>query len=149
MIIFDLTCSAGHSFEGWFRSAEDFESQSGKALIACPHCGLKDVRRLPSAVHVATRHADAAPTGESATSASTASFAPSTGRALLKMLADGLAAASEDVGYRFAEEARRIHYQEAEARPIRGKASERECAALEEEGIDFLRMPEFQPKDFN
>ena len=152
MIIFDLTCSSGHTFEGWFRSADDFESQSRKSLIACPHCGATEVRRLPSAVHVATRHTAAAPmeaAGTSASATSMTSMDPTTGRALLKMLADGIAAASEDVGYRFAEEARRIHYQEAEARPIRGKASEGECAALEEEGIDFLRMPEYQPKDFN
>jgi len=148
MIIFDLTCSAGHAFEGWFRSAEDFDSQSGNTLIACPQCGAREIRRLPSAVHVASRHADTAPMGEAPAPASAASMAP-TGRALLKMLADGIAAASEDVGHQFAEEARRIHYREAEARPIRGKASETECAELKEEGIDFLRLPDFQPKDFN
>ncbi|MFC5301125.1 DUF1178 family protein [Azospira restricta] len=134
MIIFDLTCSADHRFEGWFRSAEDFSRQEADGMVLCPYCGSHEVKRLPSAVHVA--------------SAAAPMPAPEAGR---RPAADPLAAAkrfveemirhSDDVGSAFAEEARRIHYRESPERAIRGVATADECAALQEEGIDVLRLP--------
>lgn len=129
MIIFDLTCSADHRFEGWFRSAEDFGKQEADGMVLCPYCGSHEVKRLPSAVHLAS------PT-------------PAVGRppesdplAAARAFIEDMIRHSEDVGTAFADEARRIHYHESPERTIRGVATADDCAALQEEGIDVLRLP--------
>ncbi|MBW7899951.1 MAG: DUF1178 family protein [Rhodocyclaceae bacterium] len=129
MIIFDLTCSADHRFEGWFRSADDFARQEAQGMVLCPYCGSQEVRRLPSAAHLAIPAAPAAPQPAVDPLAAAKDF-------IEEMIRH-----SEDVGSAFAEEARRIHHCEAPERPIRGIASADECAALQEEGIDVLRLP--------
>lgn len=137
MIIFDLTCSADHRFEGWFRSAEDFAKQESEGLVNCPYCGTHEIRRLPSAVHLAST-VDGQPAAVSDPLAQARAF-----------VAD-LIRNSEDVGAAFAEEARRIHRQESPERPIRGIASADDCAALQEEGIKLLRLPRTRkPEDLN
>lgn len=134
MIIFDLTCSADHRFEGWFRSAEEFGRQEAQGMVLCPYCGSHEVRRLPSAVHVGTSAADVPPAPPSPKHAGDP-------LAAAKAFIEEMMRHSEDVGSAFAEEARRIHYHEAPERTIRGVASVDECAALQEEGIDVLRLP--------
>lgn len=140
MIIFDLNCSAGHHFEGWFRSVDEFSSQLAQGIVHCPHCQSSDVRRLPSAVHVGS-----ASTPEPA---STPPLTPSPA-AVAKAFVEHLLAHSEDVGSGFADEARRIHYHEAPARTIRGQASADERAALQDEGIDVITVPRIKPEDLN
>jgi len=142
MIIFDLCCSADHRFEGWFRSVDEFSRQQSAHLVSCPHCGSAAVRRLPSAVHLASAALETAP----APARSAPQIDP---RTLLKAVVDGLTRNSEDVGGDFAAEARRIHYREAPERTIRGEASEAERAALAEEGIAVLRLPRIKPEDLN
>lgn len=141
MIIFDLSCRDEHRFEGWFRSAEDFGQQQASGLVSCPQCGSVDIRRLPSAAHLVTGSSGQSmpegPTGVSAEGA----------LAVLKAVVDRVVAGSEDVGKAFAEEARKIHYHETPARAIRGEASAREFAELQEEGIDVVRLPD--PKALN
>jgi hypothetical protein len=145
MIVFDLTCSAQHRFEGWFRSAEDFAAQQARGLVSCPHCGSSDVRRQPSAVHVAAGPVTAAvPASTEPTGA--AAVHP---LAMLKAVVDTMVRNSEDVGKRFAEEARRIHYHEAPVRAIRGQASADDCSALRDEGIDFVSLPLIEREDLN
>lgn len=141
MIVLDLSCAAGHRFEAWFRSAEEFSSQSGQGLVECPACGSMEVRRLPSAVHVA---APARPA-----EAPAAAMPPPSPAALARALVNLLAAGSEDVGRSFAEEARRIHYHEAPERAIRGQATEEERAALQDEGIEVMVLPQIEPGDLN
>jgi len=133
MIVLDLSCDREHRFEAWFASSEAFEAQRAAGLVGCPHCGSSDVRRLPSAPYVQTssHSAPAAP----------ASADPQAIAARLIEALRSAAARSEDVGERFAEEARRIHYGDSEERAIRGKAGREEMIDLIEEGIPILPVP--------
>ena len=147
MIIFDLSCSDNHRFEGWFRSAEDFESQQASELVSCPHCGSSSVRRLPSVLHLSSGVADAHRQTEVLAPASVEAAAHPL--ETLRAVVEKIVGNSEDVGNQFAAEARKIHYHEAPARAIRGHASDDDCSALKEEGIDILRLPIIKPEDLN
>ena len=126
MKVFDLTCSAGHRFEGWFASAEQFATQSAQQAVRCPSCDSADVRREPSAtrLNLGSEPATAMPTEA----------------AVMTHLRE-LMAKTENVGPRFAEEARRIHYDEVPARAIRGTATDRERRDLHDEGIETFALP--------
>jgi hypothetical protein len=136
MKVLNLQCVHGHGFEGWFASEDDFRGQQERGLLECPMCGDKAVSKLPSAPRLnlgAARPAEAkqdvAATPDQALQA-----------AWLKMVRQVMAN-TEDVGERFAEEARRMHYGEADERGIRGQASPEETMALLEEGISVLPLP--------
>jgi hypothetical protein len=147
MIIFDLSCSDDHRFEGWFRSADDFSDQQARGLISCPHCNSVSIRRLPSVLHVGT-----ASTNASATPREHSPNAPAPAASQLSALrtvVEAIISSTEDVGSEFADEARKIHYHEVPARPIRGVASEDDCSALADEGIDILRLPVVKLEDMN
>jgi hypothetical protein len=155
MIIFDLACSDEHRFEGWFRSALDFTEQQARGLVACPHCGSVAVRRLPSILHVGSAASartttavaeSGPPPGEAATRAPVLGAAQ---LSALRTVVEEIVSRTEDVGNQFADEARKIHYHEAPARPIRGLASEDDCSALEDEGIDILRLRSVKPENLN
>ena len=148
MKVIDLRCDLGHAFEGWFGSEDDFLGQSGRGEIACPICGSPQINRLPSAPRIATRRGTDASHAEAVPAASpSASSAPVASSSQLTMQSQWLRAvrhvlqSTEDVGERFAEEARRIHYGEAEERGIRGKASKKDAEALHAEGIDVMSLP--------
>jgi hypothetical protein len=132
MIVFCLVCDHEHRFEGWFQSTEDYERQCGAGAILCPLCGSKRVSRLPSAPHVQSARTPAPPAGDPVPEQ------PIELRKLLRMLQS----ITEDVGDRFPEEARKIHYREAPSRGIRGRASLEAVGELEEEGIDVLPIPD-------
>ena len=138
MIIFDLACQNDHCFEGWFQSGEDFAAQLARSLISCPQCGSMEIRRVPSAVHL-TRSAP--PSARELPAIDLRDGALAAYRRLTEMLL----ANCEDVGARFAEEARRIHYLEADERSICGEASAEEYDGLREEGIDVFRLPLLKP----
>lgn len=147
MIIYDLCCEHQHRFEGWFQSAEDFDSQLERHLINCPQCDSAAVRRVPSAVAISTpREAQLVPSG---TSVAAALPAGAQAMALYRQLVNAVVAASEDVGNNFAEEARRIHYNEAPERPIRGQTSDEEYEALQDEGIELIRLPLLKKEDLS
>ena len=134
--VFNLTCASDHHFEGWFASQEDHQRQAASGLLECPLCGSKDVRRAPSAPYVkvhapAQRLPSTGPAGPSNEQV----------QAMLVKLTREVLAASEDVGDRFAEEARRIHYDEAPERSIRGVATREQAAALGDEGIAVVQLP--------
>lgn len=135
MIVLNILCDSGHRFEGWFASTDAFRSQCERQLVNCPHCQTSEVRLLPSAPHV--RRASVAPV-ESMPQPPSMS-ADAAGK-LFQALAQA-AKLAENVGERFPEEARRIHYEEAPARNIRGRASAEETMALLEEGIMVLPAP--------
>ncbi len=139
MKVFDLVCDAGHRFEGWFASAEAFASQAEACHVRCPLCDSAGVVRAPSAPHI---NFGAAPSSPAAPAPDTAVMNTSgpKARALFEQLKK-LVAATDDVGPRFAEEARRIHYDEVPPRAIRGTATDDERRALDEEGIDTIRLP--------
>ena len=133
--VFDLRCDNEHAFEGWFGSDGDFESQQARGLLECPLCGSKEIRRLPSAPRLNLGAAGAEPKQEAALPTAAQM------QALLLKMAREIAANTEDVGERFAEEARRIHYREAPERGIRGVTSRQEAEALEKEGIRVMPLP--------
>jgi len=148
LIIIELGCSQGHRFEGWFASADDFARQSDAAMVRCPACDDQHVAIVPSAkVRVAKHGAEtapvaAAPTAEPATTEAVTGLPVE----LLRKLREAVRN-TEDVGSRFAEEARRIHYDEVPARAIRGQASLDEAESLRDEGIEFAALPPFLARD--
>lgn len=159
MIVFDLLCSAGHRFEGWFASAEDFSSQHGRGLVSCPSCGTADVQRIPSAARVnfgaqppkpARPSAQPAPTAQQAKTPDMEGKDPfAIAQMLYSRMLDDLFTKTEDVGAKFPEEARKIFYEEASARAIRGQATAEEHDALVEEGIPVARFPIPRGEDLN
>ena len=145
MIVFDLTCGHGHRFEGWFNSADEFERQSKAVLVRCPICDDASVVRLPSAkVHVGRATIDVPPAAEEPEAEKTAiaGIPDELVRKLREIVRN-----TENVGNRFPEEARKIHYEEVPSRAIRGQASKDEADALREEGIDFTTLPPILTRD--
>lgn len=146
MIVFDLICSHGHVFEGWFASGEVFDNQQKAKLVRCPVCDDHHVARRPSArVHVRKGEA-AVDEPEKPESAETPQAIAGMSPDLVAKLRE-IVKKTEDVGERFPEEARKIHYEEAPKRAIRGKASKAEADALTEEGIEFSQLPPFLTRD--
>lgn len=139
MKVFDLSCGHGHSFEGWFASAEAFESQLGRGLVECPFCGAKSIRRMPSAPRL--NLSSPAPAGAQSPADEPPQPTAQQLRELWLKAARYVRDNTEDVGARFAEEARRIHYDEAPVRAIRGVASRDETRALADEGIEVFAFP--------
>jgi hypothetical protein len=135
MKVFDLGCDNEHSFEGWFASAEDFDRQQQAKLVECPVCGSHAVRKLLSAPRL-NFGAEAPAEKLAVAQTNDASM-----QAMLLQMARHIQANSEDVGEKFPEEARRIHYEEAPKRSIRGLASRDEAASLAEEGIEVMPLP--------
>jgi hypothetical protein len=139
MKVLNLRCANGHGFEGWFASDEAFMDQNGRALIECPLCADTVISRMPAAPRLNLSGAREAPPRANAATAN----APQP----VDLQAQWLAAVrhmlvnTEDVGQRFAEEARRIHYGESAQRGIRGQASAEEREALKDEGIETIALP--------
>ncbi|MEZ5898850.1 MAG: DUF1178 family protein [Hyphomicrobiaceae bacterium] len=154
MIKYALQCSKGHTFDGWFRSGDAYERQVHRKMVTCPHCGATNVEKQPMAPALVTgrrpaklevQEAEASPSiDRPATSAIPAQPPVEMLRAFRKHIVDN----SEDVGPRFAEEARKIHHGEAESRSIRGETSADEAARLHEEGVEFGVLPVL-PEDHN
>jgi hypothetical protein len=139
MKVLDLRCANGHGFEGWFASEDDFLTQNGGGRIECPLCADRVISRLPSAPRLnlsgareETPPKAQAPTVEPAVADLQAAWMKAVRHAMEN---------TDDVGAKFAEEARRIHYREAPARGIRGQATPAERDALQEEGIEFMTLP--------
>lgn len=150
MIIYDLCCDNQHRFEGWFQSAEDFDSQLERHLINCPQCESGSVRRVPSAVAISCQRDAAEEAMEQRTSGVPAAMPVGVqALELYRQLASAMISISEDVGEDFAEEARRIHYQEAPERPIRGQTTDEEYEALRDEGIEIIRLPSVKKEDLS
>ncbi len=140
MKVLDLRCGLDHRFEGWFGGDADYESQHGRGLIACPLCSRTDITRLPSAprlnVSGARETALVAAQAPQEVMEPIAAAQAAWMRAVRRMMANTV-----DVGPRFAEEARRIHYGEKAQRGIRGQATREEAQALHDEGIEVVSVP--------
>lgn len=167
MIVFDLSCTNGHGFEGWFGSSDDFSAQQARGLLNCPQCGSGEVIKAPMAPALARkgnqlREAQApvrvpanaqVQTLNSPPAISNAPMPPEVQQALVK-LAEAQARALQNsrwVGPRFAEDARAMHYGERDAEAIYGEASPQEAQRLIDEGIEVapLPFPVAPPKDLN
>ncbi|MBX3597408.1 MAG: DUF1178 family protein [Rhizobiaceae bacterium] len=134
MIRFSLVCEKAHEFEGWFRSNDDFEKQSKRGFVDCPHCGSTRVEKALMAPAVSTSRKQeklALAMGEQQRRA----------MAELKAFAERVKADADYVGDKFAEEARKIHFGETDPRGIYGEATLDEVRSLAEDGVDFLPLP--------
>jgi hypothetical protein len=134
MKVFNLRCGKQHAYEGWFASEDDFVSQQQRGAVACPLCGDTDAVRLPNASRVQRSRASAG--GEQQAQATEMTLQSQWLRAVRHVLSS-----TEDVGDRFPEEARRIHYGEVEERGIRGRATKEDADALRDEGIEVMALP--------
>ena len=153
MKVLDLQCTHSHAFEGWFPSEEDFQGQLSRGLVECPLCGDRDITKKLSAprLNLATARGDKSQERELATPAvsegsapasqEVASLAPQQLQAAWLQMVQHVMANTEDVGEKFADEARKIHYGESQERNIRGQASREETEALQEEGIAVMPLP--------
>ncbi|SCX62568.1 DUF1178 family protein [Variovorax sp. EL159] len=144
MKVLDLRCTHGHGFEGWFASNEAFETQLAGGLVECPVCGDTAVVKLLSAPRLNLGNAkapqEAATAAPSATSSSNVP-APLSPEARWMRAVREVMAKTEDVGDRFADEARKMHYGETEERGIRGQATPEQTEALLDEGIAVIPLP--------
>ena len=149
MIVYDLVCGQQHRFEGWFGSAEDFARQRDDALVRCPLCDDSAIERRPSA-NIQVGRASAPPGVEAPTPAvESQAITVASGEGELLQRLRRLVAETENVGRAFPEEARKIHYEEAPKRGIRGEATHEEADALREEGIEFMSLPNLFTRNLN
>ena len=132
MIRYALACEEGHGFEAWFRSADAYDEQAEANAIRCPACGSAQVKKAPMAPYVAKRRAET-PTPPPAERPKP--------YAMLRKLRAELTANSDYVGPKFAEEARKIHFDEAPGRAIHGEATVEEAQELDEEGVPIFPLP--------
>lgn len=141
MIRFSLVCERDHAFDGWFRNGEDYERQKKRGLVSCPACGSTKVDKALMAPAVSTgrkRETLAMAMGEQQRQM----------LAQLKAMAEHARKNADYVGDKFAEEARKIHFGEVEARGIYGEATPDEARDLIEDGVEFMPLPVF-PDDHN
>ena len=157
MIRFTLACDSGHEFETWFPSNAAYDEQSARGLVTCPFCDSPKVAKAPMAPAVARTDRGRpetpaphlpVPSGSGVPPAPAEAPKPILAteperqlRALLRAVREQVVASAEHVGDRFADEARAIHYGDAEGRPIYGEASPKEARALLDEGIDVMPLP--------
>ncbi|HSW03289.1 DUF1178 family protein [Aquabacterium sp.] len=148
MKVFNLRCAHGHGFEGWFASEDAFVDQNARGLVACPLCSDSSITRLPSAPRLnlsgAREPSPATPQAGPAPDKPGPVVQPPPEASLEAMWLQAVQHVmrnTEDVGARFTEEARRIHYGETEQRGIRGQATAEQRAELADEGIDVMQLP--------
>ena len=157
MISYALACDKAHAFESWFPSSAAYDAQRGQGLLTCPVCGSAEVEKQIMAPSVArTDRAPAAPVPALPVDVPPPAPAPEAAppqpvavlsereqavRAMLNAFREHVTRNADDVGHRFAEEARKMHYGEAEHRSIYGKADLAEAKALIDEGIAFHPLP--------
>ncbi|MGB9116693.1 DUF1178 family protein [Bradyrhizobium sp.] len=150
MIHYNLRCERGHAFESWFQSSSVYEAQEKRKLVNCPTCGSAKVERAIMAPRIVSKKgresavsAPAAAAPEVATPASTPLLMAQERelRAKLKELREHIVKNADNVGERFPNEARKMHYGDIEHRPIYGEASPDEARALIEEGVEVTPLP--------
>ncbi|MGH7769337.1 MAG: DUF1178 family protein [Candidatus Binatia bacterium] len=140
MVIYDLICEENHRFEGWFPNFEGYQDQAAKGLISCPTCGTTAVEKLPHACAVHVKKESDRPAADSP-KASPPALSEMEAKELLIRLHQYVQNNFEDVGPRFAEEARAIFHGETEERPIHGSTTTEEREGLDEEGIPYGILP--------
>lgn len=153
MIRYALACNKGHTFESWFQDSAAYDKQAKRGLVTCPHCGSAKVEKAIMAPRLSgTRkrsaqtdmpQADVAPQSTTPDAAPVAMISPQEHefRAKLKELREHLTKNADDVGPKFPEQARKMHYGEIEHRSIYGVASPDDAKELAEEGIEFHPLP--------
>lgn len=145
MILYDLRCKTGHEFEAWFRDSAAYDKQRKAGAVLCPLCGDKKVEKALMAPAVGKKGNSRTPSAPAAPSPDVAKMAEA--MQLLRQLRKQVEENCDYVGPKFAEEARRIHYKEAEPRGIYGEATKEESESLSEEGIEVGQIPWVPPQD--
>jgi hypothetical protein len=140
MILFELKCGKDHAFEGWFPSGAAYEAQLAAKELSCPLCGDRSIDKAIMAPRIGKAAAPPVPAAPTPTPAPTKEQAAEMLK-MLRALRDKVEKEFDYVGPAFAEEARRIHYGEAEERAIYGEASPEDAESLEEEGVPVSRIP--------
>lgn len=136
MIVFDLSCTNGHVFEGWFEDSRDFEGQKKRKLISCPVCNDTSVFKIPTKFAIKSSENGTAFSGKEITLAE-----------ITKKVADFVENNFDNVGTEFAAEALKIHYGVSEPRNIRGVSTSLEEKTLKEEGVQFFKVPITAPPE--
>ena len=141
MIQYTLHCTKGHDFDAWFKNAAAFDEQQARGIVTCAICGSHEVGKALMAPAVAR-------SGSEKVSLSSGHPDVAKVRELLRAYRQKVVSEADYVGDRFAEEARKIHFEEVEARGIYGEATRDEVVALAEEGIEFAPLPDL-PEEQN
>jgi hypothetical protein len=149
MIHYTLRCERGHAFESWFQSSSAYEAQEKRKLVNCPVCGSAKVERAIMAPQIVSKKArnsaepaPAAPVDAAAPASTPLLMAQERElRAKLRELREHIVKNADNVGERFPNEARKMHYGDIEHRPISGEASPDEARALIEEGVEVSPLP--------
>ncbi|MGN6101084.1 MAG: DUF1178 family protein [Devosia sp.] len=142
MIQYALVCENAHKFDAWFSNAEAYDEQHGRGIVACPVCNSTSVEKAlmtPAVSKAGTREKVSFSAGHPQQAEL---------RRILKALRDKVVSEADYVGDRFAEEARKIHFNDAEARGIYGEATPDEVTSLIEDGVEFMPLPTL-PEDHN
>jgi hypothetical protein len=161
MIHYNLRCAKGHAFESWFQSSSAYEAQEKRKLVNCPVCGSTKVERAIMAPRIVSKKGrDAKPSDQLPAPAPAAEVIPPASptpllmaqevelRAKLRELRDHIVKTADNVGEKFPNEARKMHYGDIEHRPIYGEASPDEAKALIDEGVEVMPLPAL-PEDKN
>jgi hypothetical protein len=154
VIRYNLVCAKRHEFESWFADSAAYDKQAKRGLVSCPLCGSAKVEKAIMAPRLARKDKGRPIDVPESAAATPAASAPAANapvammspqekefRAKLKELRDHLTANADNVGTKFPEEARKMHYGEIEHRSIYGEASPQDAKDLHEEGIDFHPLP--------
>lgn len=149
MILYQLHCADEHSFEAWFRDSASYDTQVTSGDVECPYCGSTTIAKSPMAPNIASsKESDAQKDADPAVENDINAMSDQRANEVAQQILDAVGRIREhaeenleDVGDEFADEARKIHYGDAEDRGIYGNASEDDAADLEDEGIDIVRLP--------
>ena len=141
MIQYSLHCSKGHRYDAWFKNAAAFDEQQARGIVTCAVCGDAEVGKAPMAPAVA--RSDSGKVSLSSAHPEMARF-----REMLRAYRQKVTSEAHYVGDKFAEEARKMHFDEVETRDIYGEATRDEVVALAEEGIEFMPLPDL-PEEHN
>ncbi len=129
MIVFDLQCANGHTFEGWFEDNKAFDRQSREGLISCPMCNDTSVSKMLSTFAIKGTHASDGLSGKTDL------------EKISRKITDYVKKNFADVGSDFAKEALKMHYGASEPKNIRGVSTKQEEKTMQEEGINFFKVP--------
>jgi hypothetical protein len=135
VIIYDLKCEKGHTFEGWFKDQQTWTFQNSQKLVSCPVCNSSNIEMIPSSITIMGK--------DSRTAGRLQEKEISEAKAL-RMLHQYIDNNFEDVGNKFAEIALKIHYGDEEKRNIKGTSTPQEEENLKEEGVQFIKVPLFK-----
>lgn len=147
-MIYDLQCSLGHKFEGWFPNSEAYDKQKEMHLLECSVCGIKMVDRLPTATHLIASRGEASVSGPQAAPVTVAEKTKVSSTVVnvdpvvvLKAVHHYIRSNFKDVGTEFSEKAAQMSRGETPFENIHGQASPSQCEKLEEEGVSFFVFP--------